>query len=271
MGGFILAQLAATIIILIAGGGLNAATVEGMDATTMKVILLLSHLLTFILPCSIFIFLNYKQEKWNILRLTKGFEMSTLLLCIMFVVISYPAVTYSYTVNSWIPLADWMISSEVNTSATLEKILKMENLGFFLFNIFLIAIVPAIGEELLFRGLIMDFIEKSTLNIHIAVWGSALAFSLFHFQFQGFLPRILLGALLGYSFYFTRSLWVPIILHFLNNAAPIIALYFFGNDLAAIDPTETAEIHWAAGLTSLVLGSLVGYFIYNKTKVNELS
>lgn len=271
LGGFILAQVSAMLVLFATAGDFSSASVSNMNANTMKLVLLLSHLFTFIIPSLVFIYLSYKESKWQILRLSKGFLVSTLLLCIAFIMVSYPAVTYSYTVNSWIPLADWMVSQEVNTAATLEKILQMDSFGVFLFNLFLIAIIPAIGEEVIFRGLIMDFIEKSSKNIHLAIWLAALAFSLFHLQFQGFLPRLLLGALLGYSFYFSRSLWVPIILHFLNNAAPIVALYFFGNDLAAIDPAETTEIHWAAGLASLLLGLAVGFWIYKKTKPNELT
>jgi membrane protease YdiL (CAAX protease family) len=271
LGGFILAQLAAMLILFASAGGVSSDAVSNLSPNTIKAVLLISHIFTFILPCLLFIHLNYQDKKWQILRLSKGFELSTLLLCIGFIAVSYPAVTYSYTVNSWMPLADWMVSQEENTAATLEKILKMDSLGVFFFNVFLIAIIPAIGEEVLFRGLVMDFIEKSSKNVHLAIWGSAIAFSLFHLQFQGFLPRLLLGALLGYSFYFSRSLWVPIILHFLNNAAPIVALYFFGNDLAAINPADSTEIHWAAGLASLLIGITVGFLIYKKTKSNEFT
>ena len=159
-----------------------------------------------------------------------------------------------------------MVSQEQSTADTLEKVLTMNNTLDFLSVIMIIAIIPAIGEELLFRGLIMDFIEQSTLNGHIAVWGSAIIFSLFHLQFQGFLPRLLLGAVLGYAFLYSRNLWVPIILHLLNNAAPVVSLYFFKTDLAAIDPNDTPEIPWYAGLASVVLGVVVLYFIIQLIK-----
>lgn len=270
-GGFILSQLIAAGIVLSAGGDLSSEGMAALSATAMKSILLASHLFTFIAPCFLFIYLNYKERKWQILHLDKPIDFSLLLICMLFVIVSYPAVTYSYTVNSWIPLADWMINQESSTTATLEKILEMKNINVFLFNVLLIAIIPGIGEELLFRGLIQDFIEKSSKNIHIAVWTAALAFSAFHLQFQGFLPRLLLGALMGYSFVFTRNLWVPIILHILNNMIPIVTLYFFGSDVAAIDPNDTQEIHWSAGLISLALGIGVALFLYKKTKLNEFT
>ncbi|WP_235296889.1 CPBP family intramembrane glutamic endopeptidase [Portibacter marinus] len=268
-GGIILAQLASLGIMMASGHEIENANLNGLSANTLRTILLTGHLLTFILPCLLFIYLNYKDDKWKITRLDQTVSLNLFLLCVLFCVVSYPAVTYSYTVNSYIPLAEWMIGQEQSTAATLEKILTMDSLGLFVFNIILIALIPAIGEELLFRGLIMDFLERSIKNAHWAVWISAAAFSLFHLQFQGFLPRLLLGALLGYSFLFTRSLWVPILLHFLNNAAPIASLYFINEDLASIDPSDTPELHWSVGMVSAILGILVGYYIYTRYRKHE--
>jgi len=268
-GGIILAQVASLGIMMAAGLEIENPSLSTLSASTLRIILMTGHLLTFILPSLLFIYINYKEEKWKITRLDQTINLNVLLLCILFCLVSYPAVTYSYTINSYIPLADWMIGQENTTAATLEKILTMDHLGVFLFNLLLIAVIPAIGEELLFRGLIMDFIERSSKNAHLAVWLSAAAFSLFHLQFQGFLPRLLLGALLGYSFLFSRNLWVPIILHFLNNAAPVASLYFIDQELASIDPNDTPELHWSIGLASVLLGIAVGYFIYYKYRSDE--
>jgi hypothetical protein len=62
---------------------------------------------------------------------------------------------------------------------------------------------------------------------HLAVWVTSLIFSLVHFQFYGFLPRLFLGALLGYLFLYTGNLWIPILFHFINNATVLVMNYFW--------------------------------------------
>lgn len=83
--------------------------------------------------------------------------------------------------------------------------------------LFVIAVLAGIGEELLFRGVIQNEIYGIFKNPHVAIWISAVLFSFIHFQFQGFLPRMVLGGLLGYLYYWSCSLLVPIFIHFVNN------------------------------------------------------
>ena len=87
------------------------------------------------------------------------------------------------------------------------------------------AILPAIGEELLFRGVFQRLLTEWTRNIHWGIILAALLFSFFHFEFYGFLPRFLLGVFFGYLFVWTSSIWVPILAHFTNNF--IIVVYSF--------------------------------------------
>lgn len=83
--------------------------------------------------------------------------------------------------------------------------------------LFVIAVLAGIGEELLFRGIIQNEITSILKNPHLAIWISAILFSFIHFQFQGFLPRMALGALFGYLYYWSGSLVVPMFIHFINN------------------------------------------------------
>jgi membrane protease YdiL (CAAX protease family) len=92
-----------------------------------------------------------------------------------------------------------------------------------------IALIPAIGEELLFRGVIQGSIFKNT-NIHVAVLLTSIIFSAFHLQFYGFLPRMVLGILLGYSLAWSGSLWLPVLIHFINNGAAVVFAWFSGLD-----------------------------------------
>jgi membrane protease YdiL (CAAX protease family) len=89
--------------------------------------------------------------------------------------------------------------------------------------LFVMAFIPALGEELLFRGCIQKGLENKIGNAHVAVWITAFIFSFIHFQFYGFLPRAILGVALGYFYVYGKSLWIPIWAHFLNNATSVLA------------------------------------------------
>lgn len=93
--------------------------------------------------------------------------------------------------------------------------------------LFVMAFIPALGEELLFRGCIQKGLENKIGNAHVAVWVTAFIFSFIHFQFYGFLPRAILGVALGYFYVYGKSLWIPIWAHFLNNALSIIIYKLF--------------------------------------------
>lgn len=89
-------------------------------------------------------------------------------------------------------------------------------------NLLVMAVLPAFCEELMFQGTIQPLLTQWSKRPHVAVWLTALIFSFIHFEFYGFLPRLLLGAYLAYLFYWSRSLWLPILAHFLHNALSIL-------------------------------------------------
>ena len=92
-------------------------------------------------------------------------------------------------------------------------------------GILVMGVIPAIGEELLFRGLIQPIFHRLTNNIHLAIGISAFFFSAIHLQFYGFVPRFLLGALFGYIYWWTKDLAFPIIAHFFNNTLTLLLLF----------------------------------------------
>ncbi len=120
-----------------------------------------------------------------------------------------------------------------------------------------VAIIPALGEEFVFRGLIQTELQRAFGNPHAAIWVAAAIFSAFHFQFFGFFPRLLIGALLGYLYYWSGNLWLPILAHFFNNGIQMIALYMFQQGLHSMDveSTESAPLYLVAlgAVTALAL------------------
>tara|TARA_B100000678_G_scaffold80487_1_gene66843 strand:- start:73 stop:948 length:876 start_codon:yes stop_codon:yes gene_type:complete len=135
--------------------------------------------------------------------------------------------------NKSINFPEFMNSFETwafNKEKELEKItiflVSFENNWEFLFGILSIALIPGICEEYLFRGVLQKNFYLISKNIHIAVWLSAFFFSALHLQFYGFFPRMLLGVLFGYIYYWSGSIVYPMIAHIFNNFFSLTIFYF---------------------------------------------
>ncbi|HEY4656659.1 MAG TPA: CPBP family intramembrane glutamic endopeptidase [Cyclobacteriaceae bacterium] len=123
-----------------------------------------------------------------------------------------------------------------------------------------IAVIPAIGEELVFRGLIQNELYRLTQNAHAAVWLAALLFSAFHLQFFGFFPRLLLGSLFGYMYYWSGSLVIAILAHFVNNCFVVLSLYFYQRGDLSIPLEETESLPGPALMLSAALTLLLLFY-----------
>ena len=206
----------------------------------MKYIQTVSQLALFILPPLVFAYLVHRKI-FDYLKLNVRFTLPQLVLSVVLIYVSLPFLNWLGSINQQMVLPEflsgmenWMKSTEETATQQIIAFLNVKTFGAILFNIFMIAIIPGIGEELLFRGILIRLFKKAFGNIHIAVIVSSLLFSALHMQFYGFLPRFALGLILGYTFVWTSSLWIPIILHFLNNVTILIVYY-------ATKTTELAE------------------------------
>lgn len=112
----------------------------------------------------------------------------------------------------------------------------------FLSGLLVVALLPAVGEELLFRGLVQSLFRSITKNIHVAICLSAFVFSAIHLQFCGLIPRFLLGALLGYVYAWTQDLAFPIVAHFFNNACTLLMLLLYQQGLIEQDVNTTQAL-----------------------------
>lgn len=139
-----------------------------------------------------------------------------------------------------------------------ERMLQVDSFGGLLFNLLVIALIPAIGEELTFRGVLQQVLTRRC-NVHVAVFLSAFIFSFIHFQFYGFLPRMFLGLLLGYLFYYSGSLWTSILMHFVNNGAAVVVAYLDYKGLIDVDIDHfgaTSNV-WLLGASLVVTVGLI--------------
>ena len=151
---------------------------------------------------------------------------------------------------------------------------NFQTIPYFLLGFIVIAIIPAIGEEFLFRGLIQNLTKSIFGNIHVAIWVTASLFSAFHFQFFGFVPRMLLGAFFGYVLYFSGNLWYAIAAHFINNGFTLLMLYLYQKEIIRYDientesiPLETVAIFFIIGV--VLFWSFIKYFQNSITHANE--
>jgi hypothetical protein len=135
-------------------------------------------------------------------------------------------------------------------------------------NLLMIAILPAIGEEFLFRGVIQRLFTEWTRNNHIGIFLAAFLFSFIHFQFYGFLPRFMLGLFFGYLLFWSGSLWVPVTGHFINNALAVLYYHYTGNpgEETALETIGTSGnsnylLYLSVFVTSLLIGMI---FLHEK-------
>ena len=157
---------------------------------------------------------------------------------------------------------------EATAEGMLRSLLVMESPAELLLNLLVMAVLPAIGEELLFRGVLQQKIERLSQRPHLAIWSTAFVFSAIHMQFEGFLPRMLLGAALGYLFYWTRNLWVPIVAHFVFNGAQVAAQYFAREQFGQLELEQAESPHWLAAAVGLAVMVWCGqWIIQNRREV----
>jgi membrane protease YdiL (CAAX protease family) len=156
--------------------------------------------------------------------------------------------------------------AEARAENATRFLLNITSLSGLMVNLLVIAVVAAIAEELIFRGIIQKLLFEQSKNIHLAIWLTALVFSLFHLQFFAIIPRIVLGAALGYTFYWSKSIWVPIFFHFINNASIVFASYLYQKKLIATDPNEITFFPNSVLFVAFICSIAMVYFWNKRAK-----
>lgn len=155
----------------------------------------------------------------------------------------------------------WARNLEDSAERTTEFMTNFGSDAEMLIALLVIAVLPAIGEELVFRGLIQNELIKATKNVHVSIWFAAFLFSAIHFQFFGFVPRLFLGALFGYLYYWSGNLSLAIFAHFVNNGASLLALYLYQKGTFEFDmETPQAAPANVVIIASLATAGLLYYF-----------
>jgi membrane protease YdiL (CAAX protease family) len=164
--------------------------------------------------------------------------------------------TFSTTVRNW------ATNLESQYKKALMAMTQMRTIWDLLFAIVAIAVVPAVVEELYFRASLQKIIMDWSGKPIVAIVVTAILFSAFHFSYFGFLSRMSLGIVLGLIYYFTKTIWLPILMHFINNAIGVSALYMVRNNPKQIDKVLDSNLayYW------VILGILLLVVLFKQLK-----
>jgi membrane protease YdiL (CAAX protease family) len=232
----------------------------------------------FIVPPVVLAWLFHGQIAEYLLLNKKSTSTSIFLVAIL-VVFSLPLTNFIGEWNTRMEFPEflaglerWMKNAEENAAELTEAFLKVETTGGLLFNLFMIAFLPAIGEELLFRGVIQRIFTNWTRSHHWGIWISAILFSALHIQFYGFVPRMLLGVLFGYLLIWSGSMWLPILAHFFNNGFAVVAMYLIDNNIlnAGVEEIGATSGSQYVAILSLASVFLLMFLIKKENRGNEL-
>ena len=163
-------------------------------------------------------------------------------------------------------LETWMREMETQLMELTQYLTDFQSIPELLTGILVIGVFAGVGEELFFRGLLQPKLQGYLRSPHWGIWLTAFIFSAIHVQFFGFLPRLFLGALFGYLYHYTGSLFYPILGHILNNALTVLLVYAANQGILDLDVQATDTVSYPGagiGLLVLILG-----FLYFK-KVNQ--
>lgn len=201
-----------------------------------KLIQILGAIGTFIVPAFLFSYL-FEGNLFSYFQFRNPTGSIPLLLTVGMMIAVVPFINYMADINMRL---EFPIRSVDNLLRTLENdaekimraFIETRSLTGLLVNLFMIGVLAAVGEELIFRGLLQRLMHDMVKNAHVAILITSILFSAFHFQFFSFLPRFILGMILGYLMYYGRSIWYPILAHFINNIMGVIYYYFYARGSA---------------------------------------
>lgn len=240
-----------------------------------RFMLLFQHLGFFIIPSLIFLYLSTNDAR-NFILWKRQFHFKNLFIVVGILLFLMPFVNLLISWNEAMHLPAFLSGVEANMRSMedaagrlTEALVSMETPTELIYMTLIVAVMPAIGEELMFRGIIQRLLSQQFKSYHIGIWITALLFSAMHFQFFGFFPRVFLGAVLGYLLIWSGNIIYPMIAHFINNFASLLIAYMIQHEMIG-DEIETigGQQEWLYILPGLIMSGLLFYFLWRKRSVS---
>lgn len=221
----------------------------------VKGLLLINHLFSFLLPVIAVGILFYRRKWPKEFGLSPRLPMRQALLGLGMILLAFPLAQGLFELNSWLlrqtPWFEELTAIEAASETLQLGLLTMSNSGELLSSLLVMAILPALAEELFFRGVVQQHLVKVMGRAIPAILLTALLFSLVHFQAQRFLAIFWLGGTLGLVYHWTGNLWIPVLGHFLNNGLQVMAAWLYQDRLAEFNQPDAGGFHWSVMVLSL--------------------
>ena len=260
-------RLSTRILVLLCmmGLGLIVASVISvlMVNSGLLTMVTVQDVLAFIVPAVAAMAIFYRRPL-HAMCLDRAPGWKAIAIVVAFYILSLPAMNWIVSLNesmslpaSLSDLEQVMRSFEDSAAETTKTLLDIHTIWELLPCVLVVGLMAGLSEEMLFRGAMLRTMQDSRLGIHAVVWIVAIVFSAIHFQFFGFIPRMLLGVWLGYLLVWTRSLWVPIIAHTLNNSTVVVMSYLANKGIVAEDFGDHLGLPADGAIPLLAVASLV--------------
>jgi uncharacterized protein len=253
---------------------------DAENLSLVKYFQIIQSVFLFLVPALIAAWL-YSEHMSRYLQADKKPGALTLLLVMLTLIVAIPFLNALAKFNSEMVLPQWMHSLEAKIKSMEETAGRLTGLfltggdGFTLaLNMFMIAVLPALGEEFLFRGILQRLLTEWTTSKHAGIWLAAFLFSFIHFQFYGFLPRFLLGLYFGYLLVWSSSIWVPVTGHFINNGVAVLYYHFATKPVGEtnMDKLGTSkEFNYVLYLSLISVVLLLAFTYMKEKEKKELS
>jgi len=249
-GAFLVTSILMAVVVLATGvptGELNWTDPQILPL--MKLMQAVSSILIFLLPAVLYAVICFRGKPFYFLGLRSTSNVFYLL-AIAGVLLAFPFVMWLGELNHNIPLPKWMIDMEKDSMKQMQAFLKAENAGDVILNVIIIALLPAICEEVCFRGALQRIVIEISRNAWLGIILTSLFFSAMHLQFQGFFPRLFLGVVLGAMYWYSNSLWPSIVAHFVHNAVQVVAVSY-APEFIDKNPSMPIALALGSGLVSI--------------------
>ena len=250
LGGMISFSIAA-VLLDIPFSGLQSALLQPKNASIAQLANALASVIAFGLPGIVVAFFSKDKlvSELGFVRI-KNWNQIGLVILIAITGLFLSGALGDLTEKIPIPVAlkNWATQMEDQYKKALYAMTQMKSVLDLLFAIIAVAVVPAIVEELFFRASLQKILMDWTGKPYVAIIVTAVIFSAFHFSYFGFLSRMSLGIILGIIYYCTKTIWLPMLMHFINNGIGITILYFVRNDPKKMDAVIDGNLpfYWVA-------------------------
>ncbi len=201
---------------------------------------------------------------WRRLGLMVKPSLKFLVIAVVAILVAQGLIQVLVELTQKIPLPDSLkkiVDRGKQIDQLTNSLLSGTSVILFLTSTLVFAVIPALGEELFFRGLILGDMLKSKINPVVSIITTGFLFSLAHGEFDNFLAIWVLGCFLGYLYYSSGSLWVSVLAHFTNNFIVVILKYLYNTGVLKADISES-DIPLAAVVISVVLFMGCVYVVY---------